>query len=125
MNIQYCSSDIVYKDEAIYKRLCFLTNGGWGRHPGGSGMLEWLEGRRLGHIWLVWHKEQIIAWSAISNTGMVAVYVQRKYRRQGIGFALASKMANFAKVRSFNIYCDAWNQAAVRTYAKAGCVNRR
>jgi len=126
VNIERIHSKRVYNDPQLQKRLRFLTNGGWGRHEEGSGMLEWIEGRGLQYVWLLRDStEAIIAWAAIGRwpydpESYVGVYVARHARRKGYGTMLAIEAMKFAENLEFTVRYSPWDRKGVALYDKAG-----
>lgn len=123
MRIRFYDTKSVFKRPDVVKRLRFLTNGGWGRHSVGSGMLENLENLKPGWIILAWEKGQIIGWSYLwerwgDRDLQIGVYVSRKWRRKGIGSKLARKAKEFAAEFERQVVSQGWDKAGLSFYRK-------
>lgn len=123
MRIRFYETDSIFKRPEVMKRLRFLTNGGWGRHPEGSGMLENLEARKNGWIILAWDQGEIVGWSYLwkrrhDDNLQIGVYVAPKHRRTGIGSKLAKKAKEFADETDRTILSQGWNKAGLSFYNK-------
>lgn len=111
----------IYKRPELVRRLKFLTNGGWGRHPIGSGMLNDLNNERKALFIIAWHKARVVGWGNvhIGPCGLqVSVYVERKFRRLGIGTKILQKAKRFSRQAGKDLVSSGWNHAGRKFYEK-------
>jgi GNAT superfamily N-acetyltransferase len=105
---RYLSKDI-YNREDIVRRLYQLTGvigEGWYE----SGLYIDLYRKRRGRIFLAWHDKKIVGWSFLTQNYdgryQVGVYVDKNYRRQGIGGSLAARAKAIARAQKKMIIGD-------------------
>ena len=124
MSITIHSSDEIYNHAPTYKRLKFLTNGGWGRHERGSGMLDKLEVQYKGTIFLYKIDERVVGWSMLvsqrqnARIGQVDVYVSCHHRRKGIASKLLAEVKRYCERRGMQPVCSAWDRKGSKLYEK-------
>ena len=123
MKVLFYPSHKIFGRPEVVSRLRFLTNGGWGRSWAGSGMMDDLDRERKGWMFLAWEKGEIIGWAYVSKRRwdedlQVGTYVQRKWRRKGVGSRLLQKVREFAKEKGQDIVSQGWNDAGLSFYKK-------
>ena len=123
MKVLFYPSSKIYKRPEVLKRLKFLTNGGWGRHAVGSGLLDSIRHEKTGWMLLAWEQGQIIGWAFINRRRFdsklqIGVYVARSWRRKGVGSKLLEKARQFAKEEGRELVCQPWNNAGYSFYEK-------
>ena len=133
MRILKYTDEQIFPRPEIVKRLKFLTNGGWGRHPVGSAFMGDLEYQRPGTYFLVWESGKIIAWAlmckrydhgyhpsdtAAQETYQFGCYVSPKFRRLGIASSLALKALSHSKERNVKLVGCPWNRKGHGLYRR-------
>jgi GNAT superfamily N-acetyltransferase len=128
----------------LVKRLRFLTNGGWGRSPVGSALIDDIDARRVGDFFLAVtpSDNQVVGWAFVTRRArrtydqrfvdyaqnkeenketlrQVGVYVAARHRRKGIGHALLAEILRVFPNRQ-QLVCCPWNFAGRNLFARWG-----
>lgn len=124
MRVCLYDSKSIHNRPEVLERLRFLTNGGWGRHEEGSAMLGDLNKKKTGWMFLVWEKGEIIAWAFVNrcrfSSGLqIGVYVQKKWRRQGVGTRILSRAKEFADEKNLKLVSHGWTTGGKKFYKES------
>lgn len=128
IQVRRYSHEYIYARPEVVKRLRFLTNGGWGRHPVGSALSYDLSYQRPGVFVLAWEKGEIIGWAFVcqrftprghKKAAQVGCYVARPHRGKGVGSKLLQKVIKIPRdVLDMEILACPWNKAGLALYDK-------
>lgn len=90
----------------------------------GSQMYDWLqEGNPSDVAFLAIHEDKVVGWSALHRwpwlkNYTIGVFVNKKYRRQGIGTKLLQKAQNVARNKHKGLRAVPWNVGGYKFYRK-------